>query len=461
MSLTGLVFLAGFLAGLGLAVFRHPRYGLYTYMAVYYLDPPTRWWGEFLPDMRWSLVAGIITLLASLRLRPAPGTPSWASTTPARLLIMFTAWLWIQNLWALAPTDHLDACVLFTKYLILFALIYRVGLSATEIGGIILVHIAGCFYLGWLTHLAPSGGRLEGVGGPGIDDANGLAMFIATGVVCASVVLLVERSWRRWLAILAMPFLLNGIVQSQSRGAMLALVCAGLVLFYLKPTQYRKHFYFFGILGLILFGMVAQATFWDRMRTLEAVDDNAQIDSSAESRVVLAQAQWRMALDYPLGAGHRGTAVLSPRYLDEKWLTRSHDDPQAAAARSSHNSFMSALVEQGFPGALIYLGLVVWTVRSIFALKRFRDTPKRDPASVVVLYAPAAAASLVVVIVAGLFTDYLKTEVQIWMFALLAVLTRVHLPRELVAARSGRAQPETLATEVASLARDKARAGLS
>jgi O-antigen ligase len=457
VPLTGLLFLAGYLSGLGLALFRHPRYGVYTYLAVYYLDPPSRWWGAFLPQMRWSLVAGVVALLAGLRLKPPPGTPSWASMPPARLLIVFTIWLWLQNLWALAPAEHLELSILFTKYLIVFALIYRLCLSPQEIGGLLLVHIAGCFYLGWLVHVAPSAGRLEGVGGPGIDEANALAMFTATGVVCASMILLTDTGWRRWLAILAMPFLLNTIVQSQSRGAMIALVAAGLVLFYLRPMAYRKHFYVFGILGLVLFGMVAQSTFWDRMRTIEAaVSQDPEIDSSAESRQVLIQAQLRMAAQHPLGVGHRGTAVLSAQYLEEKWLTKNPNDPTSVAARSSHNSFMSALVEQGIPGGLIFLALVMWLARSIIALKRYRGMAL-DSQSAVTRYGPAAAAGAVVVIVAGLFTDYLKTEVQIWMFALLAVIVRVHLVRE----REALNHATQLTPEPVKVAEGKVRAGVS
>jgi O-antigen ligase len=254
-----------------------------------------------------------------------------------------------------------------------------------------------------------------------------------------------------------MPFLLNTIVQSQSRGAMIALVAAGLVLFYLRPQAYRKYFYVFGILGLGLFAMVAQNTFWERMRTMEAaVGQDAEIDSSAESRLVLVDAQLRMALEHPLGVGHRGTAVLSTQFLDEKWLAKDPNDPTGEGARSSHNSFMSAFVEQGIPGALIFLALVMWLVRSIIALKRYRDIAT-DPQSPVTRYGPAVAASAIVVIVAGLFTDYLKTEVQIWMFALLAVLVHVHLPRERATLKH--TTPPT--PEPVNVAKGKVRAGVS
>ncbi|HJY37004.1 MAG TPA: O-antigen ligase family protein, partial [Steroidobacteraceae bacterium] len=357
--------------------------------------------------------------------------PSWSSTTPARLLIVFTVWMWIQNAWALAPPEHLEASILFTKYVVLYYLLYTLLDTPEEVGNILLVHVLGCAFLGWLVFVAPSAGRLEGVGGPGIDEANALGMFVATGAVCGAMLMLAEQKWRRWVCVLAMPFILNAIIQTQSRGSMLGLVTAALIVVYLRPKGYRVQFYAFAVIGLVLFGYLAQDVFWKRMETLRvAVDDSAQMDSSAESRVVLAKAQLRMAKDYPFGTGHRGTAVLSPRYLDAKWLSPTAGrDPHAQAARSSHSTMMSALVEQGIPGAIIFLGLLIWLLRMIRKLKRATEA-KPPPDGRTLLYGSAAAANLMLVFVAGMFTDYIKAEVQIWMLAVLALIANVYVPQE-------------------------------
>lgn len=100
MSLTGLAFLIAFVAVMALALFRHPLFGLYGYVALFYLHPPSRWWGEMLPDIRWSLLAAAITLVASLRLPADRTRPPWISTAPARILIAYTIWLAIQSAWA-------------------------------------------------------------------------------------------------------------------------------------------------------------------------------------------------------------------------------------------------------------------------------------------------------------------------------------------------------------------------
>ena len=78
---------------------------------------------------------------------------------------------------------------------------------------------------------------------------------------------------------------------------------------------------------------------------------------------------------------------------------------------------MSALVEQGVLGAIIYIWLCIWGLSAVARLKALQ----RRRVSVE-LTGPAAAccAGIAVVWAAGQFTDYLQAEVQIWLFALLA-----------------------------------------
>lgn len=66
MSLTALGFVAVYVLALTLAFVRHPLWGLLAYFWVFYNHPPTRWWGEGLPDARWSLMAAVVTLVAIL-----------------------------------------------------------------------------------------------------------------------------------------------------------------------------------------------------------------------------------------------------------------------------------------------------------------------------------------------------------------------------------------------------------
>jgi hypothetical protein len=427
MSLTGLAFVVVFFVAMGFALFRHPLYGLYAYVAVFYLHPPSRWWGESLPDLRWALFAAAVTFIATLRLPRDTTRESWTSTPAAKLLIAYTIWLWIQQIWALDRAEQTEICILFTKYIILFYLIYRLIDTPQKVTHFLIAHVTGCAYLGWLAYNARVSGRLEGVGGPGIDEANALAMQMGTAVAVAAMLLLGGRGWVRWACFLAMPFLLNTMVLAGSRGAFLALLATGMALWYLKPLKHRKLFYAYAVLGAVLFGMLASTVFINRMDTITAAaEQDENVDRSAESRLVIIKAQWEMAKKYPFGAGHRGTAVLSPQYLDPIYLAHSSVDGKfVAGQRSSHNTFMSALVEQGIPGAVMFGWLWLWIAG---ALRRSKERTEDEAATQRATLVAAIGGGLAMVFVAGQFVDYLKVEIQIWLLVLLTVMLHLRRP---------------------------------
>lgn len=419
--LTALAFLIGYFSLVALALARHPVWGLYAYLAAFYIHPPSRWWAQNLPDLRWAFLAAGVTLLAIViqRDKLRSDRPAWHATVPGVLLIVLFLWMALQSLWALDAQRHVDAVIQYGKYILAFYFIYRIVDTPERIRDVLLVHVAGCAYLGLLAYFANNyvDGRLNGVGGPGINDANSLGMFLGTGAIVAAMLALVERGWRRMFVILAGAVICNGVILAASRGAFLGVLFGGLVLFLVKPPQYRRLFWAFAAVGVLGAVSLMDQRFIDRMFSIEAaVEQSEDMDGSAQSRWVLMQAQVRMFADHPMGVGHKGTAVLSPQYLDRRWLTRRWGEDESAAGRSSHNTFLTLLVEQSLPGVAVYLAFVLWGVAALLTLRR----RLRTEAAVAHAYGGAALSALGVVLAAGMFTDYLMAEVQIWMTALLA-----------------------------------------
>jgi hypothetical protein len=420
VSLTALIFLLCFLAGIGMALFRHPIYGLYTYVAVFYLDAPHRWWGQGLPDLRWSLLTAVVTAIAMMRLKADPARTPWYRTAPAVFLLAYTAWLWIQSPWALDPVLHRECAMIFTKFIIVYYMVYRLIDTPLQTADFLLAHVLGCFYLGLVAlGTGTTGGRLDGVGGSGIDDSNTLGMHAAAIAVVGAMLIFAMRGWRRYAALIAVPFILNTVVLTGSRGAFLALFMGGVTIFALRPKENTRLFYTLALLGIVGFGAVASDAFWQRMKTMEAaVNKEETLDNSAEGRIVQMKAGLRMFAAHPLGVGHRGFATLSPKYLDTIYLTES-------GARSSHNTFISTLVEQGLPGVVMFSMLWLWVLKSCLLARR-RANEKRPLLEVCMM--AAACAGLVVVVIGGQFADFLKTEVQVWLLAILAGLRQLPAP---------------------------------
>ncbi len=415
--MTGVIFLALFAAGLGAALFKHPRWGLYTYVALFYLHPPSRWWAASLPDLRWSYLAALVTVIATLMLpKDTSGRTEWYATKPAKLLIAFTVWVWIQLPWALAPETHFYLCTLYLKYIVIFFLIYRLVDTRERVVEFLMCHLAGCLYLGYLGLSARYAGRLNGLGGPGIDEANLLAAQLATAVVIGAMLLLSEKGWRWWFVGAAVALSMNTMVMAGSRGAFISVIAAGLVLWYMKPKAYSKMFYVYAALAVFAILSVAQQAFWDRMTTIGNATEFETADLSAQNRMQGFTAQLRMAAHFPHGTGHRGTAVLSPQYMDPIWLTG--DPPQ----RSSHNTFATALVEQGLPGVYFFLAFWWYVFRSAIARRKTLSNP--DDAQLNAVFA-AVTAAFATVFIAGNFVDFVKAEIMIWLLGATACLNEI------------------------------------
>lgn len=413
MSETALLFLLAFGFGLAMTLIKHPFYGLYTYIGTFYLHPPSRWWGAELPDLRWSLIAAVVTLVAIVRLPRSAKRPGWLSITGPRLLLIYVAYMWLQTPFALSFEEQVEGLTLFTKYLILTYLICKLVRTEEDVTNFLMAHVIGCIYFGYLAFGSTfSGGRLEGVGGPGVDDSNTMSMHLATGAVCAAMIMLVRTDWRRYVCLAGMPLILNTIILAGSRGSFLGLLGSGGVVASFRSAMNKKLFWAMAILGMILFAMLAHATFWERMGTIDdAARNPTTVDTSVESRVELFKAQLEMFKDHPFGAGHNGTAIQSAAHLDSKYLSKG--------ARASHNTFMAMLINQGIVGAILYLSLIVWMFRSIVRLRR---ELKATDSPIYSAHLAAIGGSLAVTVLAGVFTNYLKAEVQIWMIALLASL---------------------------------------
>lgn len=408
-----------------LAFRRNPVYALYFYLASIYVHPPSRWWGYMLPDLRWAFLSAAVAVLAVLFHRGKLGAkPLWLANGPAALLLVYTLWMWVQTPWALDPATHIDGSLQYSKYLVAFWFIYRMADTPPRVVDAMLAHSLGCALLGvYAEFTGRSGGRLDGVGGPGMDDANTLGLYLATGVLVCMGLVLSQRGWRRWLCLALLPVIGNGFVLANSRGAFLGLAAGAAVLALCKAREHRRLFWSFALMAALGATLIVDQAFIDRMFTIGDVaeQDNEDADMSARSRLVIVEAQFKMAADYPLGVGFRGTVVLSPSYLDSKWLAKLQDAEQAAG-RASHNTFMTALVEQGVFGAMLFIALVIWTLATV---PRLRRLSRQGMGAELATLGAALSGALMAVVVAGIATDYLMAEVQFWLYAALVSLLQI------------------------------------
>jgi O-antigen ligase len=418
MSLTTIAFLALVAGGALLAFTRHPIFGLLTYVAVFYLSPADRWWGQdALLEVRWSLSAAAVTLVAIV----VHGRRGLKRPFPSRTLLvgllLFCAWLGIQSQWALEKELHAELTAMYLKFIVTLYMVYRCVDSERHLRWFLTAHLLGCFYFGWMAYTSYEGGRFEGFGGPGLDDANAGALAMATGLMGGAALLLTEKAYRKGALVLAMAFVLNGIVATISRSGFLAIISGGALFNLYTPAVRRRIVRILSVLGVALLALLATGAYWDRIASIKYAGKQSEVvgvDTGGGRKEILI-AQTRMFAQHPLGCGHRCTATLSPEYLDVKFLER------ATGRRSSHNTAMTLLVEHGVPGAVAYLAMVIWVMRRVRAT--WRDCRRSQSTAATLL--PGIVAGLGAIFIGDLFVDYLKFEIRWWFIGLLLALATI------------------------------------
>ena len=416
MGLTGALFVLAFLVGAFYAFARHPIYGLMTYVAVYSLHPPARWWGQPIASYRWSLLAAGITLIAvfaSRKRRVKPGVPVLRHKVMVGLTLFFV-YLVIQNAWAMDPKMHQDMTTLFAKYVLLVGLIYVCVDSEKHLKLFLWTHVLGCVYLGWIAYTTYDGGRFEGFGGPDINEANAGALQIVTGIFCASVLILSGTIKQRVAIFSGLPLIVNALVATVSRSGFLELACGGLMFNIFTPPRFKKIVKILSIVAVVGFLLITNPLYWMRMSSMKYAGEEVQGVDTGGGRLVLIAAQWQMFQQHPLGCGHRCTAVLSPKFLDDSRLTGEG----AQRARSSHNSVMTMLVEHGVLGGVAYFALLIWILRTLRELAR----KLKGREGFLPVFLPAIASILIAIAIGDCFVDYVLQEVRIWFVGILMAM---------------------------------------
>jgi hypothetical protein len=414
MSNTAILFMFLCFAGMLLAFVKHPIYGMYSYMLVFYMMPGESWWSTDVPTLPWAFITAGATLVATM-LRPSPPSrPPWYQTAPARWLIAFTLWLWIQTPWALSLDNHLFLATLFSKYVLWYAVLYACLSDLKNVRQFIFAHILGSFLWGYMAYENPGPGRLENLGFGDVAGSAFASMHLGTALAFAGFAFMGVSGLRRWLAFSSIPFVLNAIILMATRGAFIGLLGGALTALFMSPKSQRRLTVLSLGLGVILLMMLGHDIFWTRMSTIAPPEKGEQMEESAASRIDIAEANFRMFLDYPMGVGHRGNDLLSPQYMTPALLAPK----EGQMVRSAHNTFMAILVDHGFIGfiliALFHLSIIGSLLRT-----RSRFTPgDRESAA----YTAALVTALVIYWGNAQFVNVTKAEVVIWIAALTAAL---------------------------------------
>jgi putative inorganic carbon (HCO3(-)) transporter len=416
MSLTALAWLVTLIALLGLAL-KRPVYGLSAYLLTFFMFPRFWWWGDDLPSLRWNLYAGVVLLLVTVwsRVRSADDQP----VVPGKiclLLVLIAANATFVH-FALAPDLAISSgsYTLLLKFTLLLVLMTACIRDRSDLRIAIWWMVLGATYTGYEVTVndrgAFDGGRLEGIGAAGVQNANELASLMATILPLSGGLFLTGGKLDKFGAIIAGPLILNVLLLCNSRGAFLASVAGGAVFVLAACGPARKNALkgvALGSIAIVL--LLGDPDITNRFMTI--FTSSEERDASASSRMMFWQAGLRMIADHPLGAGGDGFGeVYGAAYLG------------ATASRPVHNGFITEATEWGLQGfflRMLLLGVAAaigW--RTLLAAKRRWDGDA-------VLIGACILTSLTIYLGTAVFGDFIDDEWGYWLVALLILYQRLY-----------------------------------
>lgn len=436
MSKVLFVWLLLYFGGLVLALV-HPIYPFVSYLVFYYAPPHVNWWGRFLPDMRWSLLASLV-MLGSIILKGAALERLKRVRDPLfPWLVLFGLNAVVVTIWALDRARSWYWTVVILKLVLLYALIPMTVRTPAHFDLFSTTHIVGATYWGYKAWDDPkrSAGRLKDVGGPDTQNENQAAGHLLTVLPFVAVYAFsAKRRITQGLLLVCGAFIVNVFILCNSRGATVGLLAATGTAVLLAGKGRRIKLIGVGLSAVLMLLYLADSRFLSRQQTTV----NAR-DGAAEDRMESWGAGIKVMRDFPLGGGGRAFHILSPRYIPD--IVNEHQGEE----RSVHNTYIQAGDEWGIQGLFFFS---VFIGSTFLLLRRSRKSSAGEPWYFYRFMAIELA--LVGTLVSGIFTSRLYGESVYWMCALAMSLHRMYVTArdEKAAATAAEAEPAAAALGV-------------
>jgi probable O-glycosylation ligase (exosortase A-associated) len=352
----------GLMLGLLPLAAARPFVGVLLWCWISFMNPHRQLYG-FAADLPWAAVVFVVTAFGMLA-----GGDRWrpAVNGVTLLIVALMACFVVTTVEALGPAGAvwgkfaqtakvllgllITACLVNDRWR-LHALIWVMVLSLGYYGvrgGVFAIVSAGAH-------------RVYGPMQTMIEDNNHLAAGLLVTLPLMNYLRMQSRhTWVRHALVAAMGLTLLAVLASYSRGALLGLAAATLVLWWRSRQKLLSAVLLAVVVGGAISFMPDRWT--QRMDTINTYEE----DASATDRLVMWQTAWKLALERPLlGAGFLGP--YTRQVVDRV-------DPDSPA-RAVHSIWFEVIGEHGFPTFAVWLALTfsgLWYGARLMRLARDR-----------------------------------------------------------------------------------------
>jgi hypothetical protein len=424
MSLTSAIW-AGLFVLLPALSLARAGWAIPLYMLTFFAAPQLWWWGDQLPDLRYSLTSGFVLIGAAFlgQTQPQEGRRHFGIVQWAVFGIVLNAVL-VHLFLAAGPSHSRAELIELSKFCLLFFLMSSVIKTKADLRLAFIAMALGAGYIGYEVTINErgefSGGRLEGVGAPGADTANSLASLLMTTLPFTGSLLSQSGIALKGLVVVTAPLALNVIILCNSRGAFLALIGSAISFLLISRGQTRKNALKAVALGAVaMYLLLGDPEILERFAT--TFSSAEERDNSASSRLEFWKAGWELLKDNPLGSGGGAFKyVLGERYL-QRYTTQ-------VDSRSLHNGYLTIATSWGVQGLALHL---VFVLGGMVAAYRTSEACRRAGLAHDALVGICVIVGGIALLIGSVFGSFLPNEWCYWLVAYLVRYSEVYSPQVL------------------------------
>lgn len=365
---------------------RHTWIGVLLWTWISIMNPHKLAWG-FAMDMPFAAMAATATAISLFATKDRVRLPAHPAVVA---LILLTLWMVVTTVFAIHPDESwLDlkrtlkiqvmtliavAALRERRHIELFIWVNALSLGFYGFKGGLFTILTGGGERVW----GPPGGFIEGNNEVGLALVMVIPMMNYLRVVAA-------RKWLRISMAVLMLFTAVAVLGTQSRGAFIAIVAMGMLL-WIRSREKAAAAVIIGLIGLTLTTFMPDS--WDeRMGTIGTYEQ----DSSAMGRINAWKMATHLANDRPLGGGFDiYTSEIFAKYA-----------PVSEDVHAAHSIYFQVLGEHGYLGLFLFLLVGAFTFAT--AAKIRRETARVEDAQWLYHLAGMMQVSMVGYAVGGAF----------------------------------------------------------
>ncbi len=348
--------------------FRHAYIGVLLWTWVSVMNPHKLAFG-FMHNAPIAAIIGGAVLVSLFFTRDRVKLPGGA---PIVFIALFVLWTCITTYFAYFPGPSAEQLVKVLKIQVMVFVTAAVLYKWEHIRWFLWVNVLSLGFYGLkggiYTIQTGGGGRVWGPPGGFIEGNNELALALIISIPLMHFLrLTTPHLWVKRILLAMMVLTVVSALGTQSRGALLAIIAMGGVLWWRAPNK---------LVNAVIIGTLAASvwafmpeSWYTRMHTIETYED----DGSAMGRIFAWQTAVNVANDHVTGAGFE----MSVRSIFNVYAPDRGDSRfDSKIARAAHSIYFQVLGEHGYIGLFLFVMIWVSAWRVAAGLRRnSRDDP--------------------------------------------------------------------------------------